>query len=95
MLVICQAYQGEREPRYFGDNLSYSLFSSSYYYRTYFLFFSSSTLFLFSFSPSHVFLKQLNELVRMPFFVWGVSPVSLDIQRDEFERIKNKINNKK
>ena len=35
--------KGEREPRYFGDNLSYFLFSfsflfsSSYYYRTYFL----------------------------------------------------------
>ena len=51
--------------------------------------------FPFFFFPSHVFLKQLNELVRMPFFVWGVSPVSLDIQRDEFEGKKNKINNKK
>ena len=27
----------------------------------------------------------------MPFFVWGVSPVLLDIQRDEFEGKKNKI----
>ena len=27
----------------------------------------------------------------MPFFVWGVSSVSLDIQRDEFEGKKNKI----